>query len=188
MSACRRSRPTVTIDRRISHNNGSFPHILWGRTGDIPRATTGGLPRPHTSSTVGCVWCVLLDYLSCFDPDHNRSRRRDTPDASTLCQSANPRPTPSTGASWGVGAVDSAGFCRTGPAIRPLRHGANKVGKTFSPISCNLVLRPPPRVYKSRPTQGRGCSSGVERYLAKVNVVSSNLITRSNYSSPSRST
>ena len=31
-------------------------------------------------------------------------------------------------------------------------------------------------------TQGRGRSSGVERYLAKVNVVSSNLIARSKFS------
>ncbi len=34
-------------------------------------------------------------------------------------------------------------------------------------------------LYKYRDTQGRGRSSGVERYLAKVNVVSSNLIARS---------
>ena len=34
-------------------------------------------------------------------------------------------------------------------------------------------------LYKHRGTQGCGRSSGVERYLAKVNVVSSNLIARS---------
>ena len=34
-------------------------------------------------------------------------------------------------------------------------------------------------LYKHRDTQGCGRSSGVERYLAKVNVVSSNLIARS---------
>ena len=37
-------------------------------------------------------------------------------------------------------------------------------------------------LYISRPPTGRGRSSGVERYLAKVNVVSSNLIARSKFS------
>ncbi len=44
-------------------------------------------------------------------------------------------------------------------------------------------LRPPARLPISRLTQGCGRSSGVEHYLAKVRVVSSNLIARSNGSS-----
>ena len=43
-----------------------------------------------------------------------------------------------------------------------------------------FLLQPWAALRKSPLTQGRGRSSGVERYLAKVNVVSSNLITRSN--------
>ena len=53
---------------------------------------------------------------------------------------------------------------------------------TFLAPSAILGLQPCARIYMSRLTQGCGCSSGVERYLAKVNVVSSNLITRSIFS------
>ena len=50
----------------------------------------------------------------------------------------------------------------------------------FSPRPAIFLLQPPGRVYKSPSPKGCGRSSGVEHNLAKVRVVSSNLIARSN--------
>src|SRR6056297_1872060 len=52
----------------------------------------------------------------------------------------------------------------------------------FSPPPAIFLLQPRARVYRSRLTQGRGRSSGVEHYLAKVRVESSNLFARSIFS------
>ena len=46
---------------------------------------------------------------------------------------------------------------------------------------CHFPLAQIRNCFYKHPTQGRGRSSGVERYLAKVNVVSSNLIARSKF-------
>ena len=48
-------------------------------------------------------------------------------------------------------------------------------------IPCHFPLAQIRNCFYKHPTQGRGRSSGVERYLAKVNVVSSNLIARSKF-------
>ncbi len=83
---------------------------------------------------------------------------------------------------------------RSGLPIRRARGGvagdggpAAKAGRGLPPADAvelflpgrNFPLRPPAALYKSPLTQGRGRSSGVEHYLAKVRVVSSNLIARS---------
>src|SRR6056297_3052930 len=51
--------------------------------------------------------------------------------------------------------------------------------RIFCPAPAIFLLQPPPRLCISRLTQGRGRSSGVEHYLAKVRVESSNLFARS---------
>ena len=53
--------------------------------------------------------------------------------------------------------------------------------RRFSPRLAIFLLQPSGRVYKSPSPKGCGRSSGVEHNLAKVRVVSSNLIARSNF-------
>ena len=60
--------------------------------------------------------------------------------------------------------------------------GAKPRGDFFKK-SAPLLLHVSPRRFKHQLTQGRGRSSGVEHNLAKVRVVSSNLIARSNQKS-----
>ena len=59
--------------------------------------------------------------------------------------------------------------------------GLRRIWKKKSRQSAFYPLRAGQVVYITRLPIGCGRSSGVERYLAKVNVVSSNLIARSNY-------
>ena len=60
--------------------------------------------------------------------------------------------------------------------------GLPRIWKKKSRQSAFYPLRAGQVVYITRLPTGCGRSSGVERYLAKVNVVSSNLIARSIYS------
>ena len=59
--------------------------------------------------------------------------------------------------------------------------GLPRIWKKKSRRSAFYPLRAGQVVYITRLPIGCGRSSGVERYLAKVNVVSSNLIARSNF-------
>ena len=56
----------------------------------------------------------------------------------------------------------------------------NKINKKIRSVI--FPLQAASDIYKSGTLIGRGRSSGVERYLAKVNVESSNLFARSKYS------
>jgi hypothetical protein len=52
------------------------------------------------------------------------------------------------------------------------------------PVADVFLLQPRAGLYKSRTSNRRGRSSGVEHNLAKVRVVSSNLIARSSWTKP----
>ncbi len=77
-------------------------------------------------------------------------------------------------------APSTGSVARTNARVSKPRRPAGdfRAGRSF------FRLHPPTALATSAPRNGSGCSSGVEHYLAKVRVVSSNLITRSSFDPP----